>query len=211
MRCILTPYGRVSYYELEGIILINRHGMGKSIPPHKINYKANIFGLRKLGVRYVFAFNSTGSLKAKIKPGSFVVPDDYIEFNPLTFFDRERRHITPEISSAVRDILIKALRKARVKFHPRGVYFESRGPRLETKAEINFIKDYADVVGMTMGKEATLAKELGLEYASVCSVDNYANGIVKVPLSQEKIEENYHRNNKNIDKIIRALTANLIR
>lgn len=202
---INTPYGQVYYFSFNGCTFINRHGPQKNIPPHKINYKANLFALKKLGVKYIFAFNSVGSLRKSIIPGTFVLPHDYIEFHPLTFFNYKRVHVTPILSWTIRKFFIKILKKLNIKFRAKGVYFESQGPRLETKAEVEVIKKFATVVGMTMGKEATLAKELNLEYASICSVDNFANGIVKTKLTQSKIEKMYFKNREIMEKIVKEI------
>jgi len=199
-----VPEGKhpASYGASRKIAFLARHGKRNEIPPHRVNYQANIFALKKLGVKYIFAFNSVGSLKKRIQPGSFLVPSDYIDFNPPTFFDKNSKFITPKISENLRKVFIKILKKLKLKFWPKGVYFNSKGPRLETKAEINLIKNYADVVGMTMAKEATLAQELGIEYTALCSVDNYAQGIGSKVLDLNRIEEGQKKNSKIIEKIM---------
>ncbi len=205
---IRTPFGlpsspiEIGEFSGRKIAFLSRHGKKKDIPPHKINYRANIFALKKLGTGYIFALNSVGSLKKEIKPGTFLVVSDYIHLDPPTFFDENPDFITPQISEKLKEILIGILKKLKLRFRPKGVYFDSKGPRLETKAEINLMKKFADVAGMTMAKEATLAQELNMEYASVCSVDNYAHGITAKPLSQRKIQENQKKNSKTIEKII---------
>lgn len=201
---IYTPYGKVFYYQIKKSFLIPRHGL-KSLPPHRINHKANISAFKNFGAKYIVSFNSVGSLKKEIKPGQILVVSDYIDFNPPTFYEKTAKHITPEISPKLREVLITTLRKLKMKFLKKGIYFQSKGPRLETKAEIDLIKNFSDVVGMTMASEATLAKELDLEYAAFCFVDNYANGIIKKPLSQREIEENQKKNVKKIEKIIREI------
>jgi 5'-methylthioadenosine phosphorylase len=205
-RKLKTPFGIFNFAQFKNTILVCRHGLKSNIPPHKINHKLNVFGLKKLKVKYVFGFNSAASLKRKIKPGSFLVPDDFIDFDPPTFFDSSLNFITPRLSERIRKILIKALSQLKVNFWPKGIYFNTKGPRLETKAEINFIKKFADVVGMTMAKEATLAQELTLEYASLCSIDNFAHGITKTPLSQEDIFKAQEKSAKIFEKIIKKLS-----
>ncbi len=204
-KSIATPYGRTLYYRVGNFFLINRHGPRGDTLPHKINYRANIFAFKKMGTKYIFSFNSVGALKKEIKPGQFLIPHDYIDFDPITFFDKKFEFITPEISQKLRKVLIKILRDLKINFKNQGVYYQTRGPRLETKAEIKMIKNFADVVGMTMAKEATLAKEIGLEYASLCSVDNYAHGISKNPLTQEEIKEKQKESSKVLNKIIKKL------
>ncbi len=200
-RIVSTGYGRVFYYKTKNYFLITRYTL-ENLPPHKINHKANIFAFKNFGVKYIVSFNSVGSLKKEIKPGQILVVSDYIDLNPPTFYDKIVKHITPEISPKLSEIIISILRKLKIGFPRKGIYFQTKGPRLETKAEINLIKNFADVVGMTMASEATLAKELDLEYAAICFVDNYANGITKKPLSQREIEKNQE---KNIDKIERII------
>ena len=202
---VSTPYGKAFYYLIKNCSIILRHGPKDNIPPHRINYKANISALKKLGVKFIFSFNSVGSLKKGIKPGNILIPSDYIDFDTLTFYEKNPQFITPKISEKLRNVIIQILEKLNLKLFKNGVYFNTRGPRLETKAEINLIKNFADVVGMTMTKEATLANELGLEYASVCSVDNYAHGLIKKPLSIKDIRENQMRNKKNIERIIEEI------
>jgi 5'-methylthioadenosine phosphorylase len=204
-KIVKTPYGKVEILNYKNSFLICRHDAKGEVPPHRINHKANIFGFKKLGVKSIFGFNSCGSLKLKIKPGDFLIPHDYIDFDPPTFFDKKASFITPEISEKLRKILIKIAKKLKLKFWPRGVYFNTKGPRLETKAEINLIKKFADAVGMTMAKEATLAKELNLEYASFCSVDNFAHGITSVPLFQEKIFKFQERSAKILERVIEEI------
>lgn len=205
LKTILTPHGKVFYYLINGHILINRHGSKNDIPPHKINYCANIFALKKLGIKFVFAFNSVGSLKKKNRPGDFLVPSDFIDFDPPTFFEKNPKFITPQLSERLRKILIKILRKLKLKFLGKGIYFNTKGPRLETKAEINLIKNFADVVGMTMAKEATLANEFGIGYISLCSIDNFAHGITKKPLTTAVIKDNQKKSTKIIKKIIKEI------
>jgi len=201
-----TDYGDVVYYLKGNVVLIQRHGKEK-LPPSKINYKANIKCIKELGCKYIFSFNSVGSLKRNIKPGTFLIPNDYIDFDPPTFYENNVQFIVPALSENLKNILIKILKKLRIKFKE-GIYFNTKGPRFETKAEINLIKNYADVVGMTMAKEATLANEMNIEYISLCSVDNYANGIVKFskisPLL-EQIKTNRGNSLNKIEKIIKEI------
>ncbi len=204
-RDLLTPYGKVFYYFIDGTPLILRHGPERNVPPHQVNYQANIFAFKKLGVKYICAFNSVGSCKRNIKPGEFLIPDDYISFSPLTFYSEECKHITPEVSPRLRKILIKILRELKFNFKSRGIYFQTRGPRYETRAEINLIKNFADVVGMTMANESTLARELDLEYAALCSIDNYAHGVVKTALTQKMVEKNELKIGKKIEKIVQKI------
>lgn len=205
LKNLATPYGRAFYYLINNYPLILRHGHNRNIPPHRINYQANIFAFKKLGVKYIFAFNSVGSLKKFIKPGKFLIPHDYINFDSPSFYDKQCKHITPEISPKLRKILIRILKKLKFDFKDKGIYFQTKGPRFETKAEVNLIKNFADVVGMTMSNEATLSKELDLEYANICCIDNYANGVTKIPLSFKLIKKHELEINERIERIIQEI------
>jgi len=206
LKNISTPYGKTFYYLIKNCPIILRHGPKNNIPPHKINYKANISTLKKLGVKFIFSFNSVGSLKLNLKPGIFFLPSDYIDFSdPITFYDKKCYHVTPKISFELRKISEKILNKLKIKFKKDGVCFNTIGPRLETKAEIKMIKNFADVIGMTMAKEATLANELNLKYVSLCTVDNFANGLGKTSLVQEEISRNQKEATKKIEKIIKEI------
>lgn len=190
---VKTPYGKAVVYRKKDLFLILRHGEKRNIPPHMINNKANLFALKKLGVRKVIGVCSSGSLKKSIKPGCFVVPDDYMNFSRVpTYFDKKIVHTTPGLDEGIRKALVKACGKA--KTIKKGVYFQTHGPRLETKAEVKYLSKFADLAGMTMASEATCAKELGIGYACLCTVDNFANGIVRKPLSFEKIKEHAQKN-----------------
>jgi 5'-methylthioadenosine phosphorylase len=191
-------------FKEKGVIFLQRHG--KNTPPHKINHKKNILSLKKKGVNTVIGICSVGSLKLNIKPGSIIIPHDYINLkNIQTFFDLEVRHITPGLDNKLRKKIINAAKKSNIETISRGVYMQTIGPRLETKAEINIIKNYADIVGMTMGTEAALAEELGIKYAAICMVDNYANGIAKKPISFKEIKKEQAKNKRKIIELLNAI------
>ncbi|MHC1566577.1 MAG: MTAP family purine nucleoside phosphorylase [Candidatus Syntropharchaeia archaeon] len=198
-----TPYGSVCVFVLEGAIFVPRHGIKRNVPPHRINHRANIFAFKHRKIDEIIGVNSVGSLKIAIPPESLLVPHDYIAlWNIPTYYDSERVHITPGLDEDLRKRIISAARSLSYPVFEKGIYFQTSGPRLETKAEINLLKDYADVVGMTMASEATLARELGLRYASICTVDNYCHGISSIPLSFEEILENTKKNIKKVERVL---------
>lgn len=199
-RNVKTKYGIVEFLVKNDKVILPRHGMDKIKPPHVINHKANILALKNLGVGNIIAFFSVGSLKKSIKPGSLVVVDDYVSlFDLNTYYDLEAVFTVPGLSQKLRKKIISLVKKLKIETIDKGVYIQTKGPRYETKAEIRMIRKYADVVGMTMGNEATLAKELGMNYAAVCSVDNYANGLVEKKLDVDEIKR---LSQKNLYKII---------
>jgi 5'-methylthioadenosine phosphorylase len=175
-RVVETPHGAAEVFLGEGYAYVRRHGAGK-VPPHMINHKANVWALGRQAKTMV-GVGSVGALRMRLRPPRVLVPDDYLDFcSNLTYFDRQRRHVTPGFDREARKSVLRAAKKAGVKAVDGGTYAQTRGPRLETKAEVRMLSDYADVVGMTLASEATLARELGLAYAAVCSVDNLANGV----------------------------------
>ena len=141
-----------------------------------------------LGADRILATSSVGSLKVPIRPGTFVVPHDYVAFwNIPTFFDEEVRHVTPSMDEGLRKVLLAAAWTAKARAAAKGVYVQATGPRLETKAEIACFKTLGDIVGMPVASEATLAAELGIPYAALCSVDNYCHGLTPKPLTFPEI------------------------
>ena len=206
-RDIKTEYGPIyalfTTVHSQEIVFIPRHGKDQNIPPHRINYKANLRAFKDLGVEEIISVTSVGSLKRTIPPRSLVVPHDYIGlFNILTYYDSEIVHVTPGLDEALRKRILEAAQSLDIKIVEHGVYFQTLSPRLETKAEINFIKDYADVVGMNMASEATLATELELRYANISTVDNYAHGIVEEPLAYKDIIEVASKSRADVEKVL---------
>lgn len=158
--------------------LINRHGYGFPLPPHSINYRANIRALADLGFKDIVSLNSVGSLKKELPPGTLVSCSDYVglQQGPVTFFDKELKGGAAGIANNLIPMLYKQLTpEFDIKLGK--VYVQMRGPRFETKAEIKIIQHWGDVVGMTAAHEADLCGEIGLNYNSFAIIDNYANGL----------------------------------
>jgi len=200
-----TKYGTVYFLFTADVVFIPRHGKERNIPPHRINYNANLAAFKDLGVEKIIGVTSVGSLKRDIKPRSLVVPHDYISLCSIpTFYDDEIVHITPGLDAGLRNTLIKVAKDfGGIDLVEKGVYFQTVGPRLETRAEINLIKNYADVIGMNMASEATLAKELGLRYANISTVENYAHGIIaEEELDYKKIVDAASKSMKDLEKVL---------
>ncbi len=208
-REVDTKYGTVYllFTAAHEVVFIPRHGKERNIPPHRINYKANIMAFKELGVEKIIGATSVGSLKRAIKPRSLIVPHDYISLCSIpSFYDDELVHVTPVLDESLRNTIIKVAKDSGMDLVEKGVYFQTVGPRLETKAEVNFIRDYADVVGMSMASEATLATELGLRYASISTVDNYAHGIIaEEELDYEKIVDAASKSMADLEKVLMKL------
>ncbi|HVO68232.1 MAG TPA: MTAP family purine nucleoside phosphorylase [Syntrophales bacterium] len=202
---IATKYGKALVFLSDAVAFIPRHGKTPKhhILPHLINNQANLKALKDIGVKEVIGVNSTGSLKKKLKPGTIVVPDDFIMLTGTpTAIHGKAFHITPKLSFEVRQKWIDAAHDCAIKVVDGGVYWQTTGPRLETKAEIKMMSRFADLVGMTMASEATIAQELGMSYAALCSVDNYGHGLGEMELTIEEILQHARRNTDVILKII---------
>jgi 5'-methylthioadenosine phosphorylase len=202
-----TPYGRVTMQKASQHLFLQRHGK-KPVPPHKINHHANIWALRSLGVEGIIAINSVGSLKTILKPDTFVIPDDFISKCAIpTFFDYEMRFTIPQMDTGYAQRLYRICQALEVESVMGGVYIQTSGPRFETRAEVNVLKKEGDVVGMTMASEATLCMEYAIPYVSLCSIDNYCNGILKTPLSIQGVEEQIIKNTRTIEAVIHTILS----
>ena len=186
-----TPYGEASqplvFGSLAGVevVFLARHGAGHTIPPHAVNYRANMWALHAAGARSVLAIATVGGIDAQLNSGDVVLPNqliDYTHGRKNTFHDGIElpvKHIdfTEPYSSQLRQACILAAANIKQPLVETGVYACVQGPRLETAAEINRLeRDGATLVGMTGMPEAVLARELGLHYAALCPVVNHAAG-----------------------------------
>jgi purine nucleoside phosphorylase len=181
-QIVQTQYGDVVFYLFKTYIFCQRHQADPTIqysPPHLIPKKRIIAGFAQLGIKKILSFTSVGSLKKDIPIGTILVIDDLFNlWEPISFFDDARGHFVPNLNCALRDQVISVIKKANVEpFRDSGTYVQTTGPRFETKAEIRFLADYCDVVGMTAVHEGILCMELKMEYVIVSIVDNYAHGI----------------------------------
>jgi 5'-methylthioadenosine phosphorylase len=175
----LVRKGKTSFY------FLSRHGeKGYSITAPFVNYRANIYALRDLGVRAVMAWSGPGALNGRFRVGQFVIPDDVIDETkrrPSTFFENKgigfiRMH--PTFCPTLRECLKEALIEIGGDFVDSGTYVCTEGPRLETRAEIRkYARAGGDLVGMTLAPEVFLARELEMCYVAVCYVTNYAEGV----------------------------------
>jgi len=203
---IHTDFGDASVVLSSTVAFVPRHGVANTIPPHRINHQANVLAFKKLGVTQIIGINCTGSLRSNLPPRSLVIPHDYVNFWGIrTVFDHEIRHITPGLDEALRTFILETAGRKHIDVMAGGVYVQTLGPRLETKAEIAILKTFGDVVGMTMATEATLSKELGLAYASICSVDNFCHGITDTPLTEQEIVKTARENAEVVKTLIHAI------
>ena len=188
---IRTPYGEPSgpltfgKINAHDIVFLARHGPGHTIPPHSVNYRANLWALNSIQPTRVVAVAAVGGIREDLKPGMMVVPDQIIDYTysrKFTYFDDMKQPVThidfthPH-DQITRRQLLQAAQQANENIIDGGVYAATQGPRLETAAEINRLeRDGADMVGMTGMPEAILARELDIRYATIAVVANYAAG-----------------------------------
>ncbi len=213
---IHTEYGDalcvVGSHKGRTVAFMPRHGQKHSVPPHEINYRANILALRQLGVREIFATAAVGSLRRSLAPGSLVILDQFLDFTkarPLTFFDGGQPVTHVDMTEPYCPRLRSALRAAGERLElaavPDGVYVCTEGPRFETPAEIRmFAQLGGDVVGMTSVPEVVLAREAGICYASVAMVTNYGAGLSGSPLTHQEVLDEMGRN---VDRLRRLFFA----
>jgi 5'-methylthioadenosine phosphorylase len=202
-----NEFGKASVFVTDKAALILRHGNDAKnhILPHLINYRANLQALKNIGVSEIVGINSTGSLKKALTPGMIVVPDDFITLTSTPTIYRDKAiHIAPSLSEKVRQKIIRAALSNDLAVVQKGTYWQTQGPRLETKAEIKMMANFADIVGMTMASEAVIAQEMGIPYASACSIDNFGNGLLDEPLDLEKIVESTRKNADLMIKILKS-------
>lgn len=194
-RVVKTPYGNspeVSIFKLHDkeIVFMPRHAKGHSNPPHMVNYRANVYAMKELGVDRIIATNAVGSLEQTVKPGDFLIPHDFIDFTKFragTFYDSRTVHVdvTEPYCNYMRQIISSSGDVV-----DEGVYVCTEGPRFETPAEIRMFKQLGGtVVGMTGIPEAVLSRELEMCYASICTVSNYAASISPNNLTIDEVFE----------------------
>lgn len=198
-----TPYGEPSGPLTRGVlggkevIFLARHGYGHTIPPHKVNYRANLWALKQIGVKKVVAVAAVGGIRTDMAPGSIVIPDQIVDYTWSryhTYFENDLTHVmhidfTEPYCEELRAILLKACHNAGLPVIENGTYGATQGPRLETTAEINRLeRDGCHMVGMTGMPEAALAREAELCYAACAVVANWAAGRGDGGISMEEIE-----------------------
>jgi 5'-methylthioadenosine phosphorylase len=180
-----TPYGKPSSEIITGdfhgkrIAFLFRHGSPKhEIPPHKINFRANIWALKELGVKNIIGTAAVGSLKDDLHPGDVVIPDQIIDMGKevTTFYDGPQVvHVAfaDPFCPELRNLLIESAKGLGIRFHEKGTYLRVAGPRFSTRAESRMFRQFGDVIGMTCIPEAVLARELGICYSCIAMITDY--------------------------------------
>jgi 5'-methylthioadenosine phosphorylase len=186
-----TPYGSavplfLGQIDDKRVIFLPRHGSTHSVPPHRVNYRANIYALHKVGVERILATNAVGAINRDYKPGDIILPHDFVDFTRFrasTFYDKApvtHVDVSEPYCPEMRNLLITNAKKLRLPLTEKSVLVCTEGPRFETPAEIEmFRRAGCDIVGMTGVPEVVLARELEMCYAAVCYVSNMAAGTQK--------------------------------
>jgi 5'-methylthioadenosine phosphorylase/5'-methylthioinosine phosphorylase len=217
-----TPYGAPSAEFLTGelnhrpAVFLARHGNPHVLAPHRINYRANIFGLKQLGIEQIIAVAAVGGITGEMAPAHIAIPDQIIDYSygrKQSFFEDEGEPVTHidftyPYSQKLRARLITAAATANIKVTPLGTYGCTQGPRLETAAEIRRMeRDGCDLVGMTGMPEAALAKELGIDYACIAVIANWAAGKTAGEITMAEIEQHLHKGMANTADILKILVS----
>ena len=217
---VSTPYGEpsdvltIGFMHGESVVFLARHGATHTIPPHRINYRANLWALKHMGVDTVISVCAVGGIRADIRPGAIIVPDQIIDYTwgrEHTLYEQDLAEVThidftEPYCSELRMALIAAAAEAGIEISSTGTYGATQGPRLETAAEINRKeRDGCDIVGMTGMPEASLARELGLCYAAIAVSANDAAGRGDGPIEMDEIKTNLDTGLRSVRQILQHL------
>lgn len=221
---VQTPFGEPSGPLVQGnlagnnIYFLPRHGAGHTIPPHKINYRANIWALKEAGIEYVIAVNAVGGIRDDMQPGTLIIPDQIIDYTVArtnTFFEEGLKQVvhidfTEPFCEELRKSIIHVAEQNSISIINEGTYAATQGPRLETAAEVNRLeRDGCDLIGMTCMPEAALAREKELCYASISVVANLAAGRGTEDLTMEVIEKNLNTGMERVRLLLEAVIPTL--
>jgi len=223
-KTVQTPFGEPSAPLVFGkfggkeIIFLPRHGAEHTIPPHQINYRANIWALKDAGIKNIIGMGAVGGIRQDMAPGCLAIPHQIIDYTwgrEHTYFEQQQGKVvhvdfTDPYCEKLRTGLIEAGRLAKVELVSDGTYGATQGPRLESAMEINRMeRDGSDLVGMTGMPEAALARELDLSYASCAVVANWAAGRGDGPITWAEIEASLDEGMDKAKAVLLALVASL--
>ena len=209
---VSTPYGSpsdsitIGTFRGRKLAILPRHGKSHAIPPHKINFRANIYALKQLGVSRILALAAAGSLKEEYKPGDVVIPDQFIDWGKQvhTFYDEGKfYHVSmadpfcPELNK----LLVSTAKSLKIPVHDKGTYLRIEGPQFSTRSASRMYRQFGDIIGMTCIPEAILAREKEICFSVIATVTDYDVWSEK-PVSYEEIKAVMKRNLENTEKIL---------
>lgn len=205
-------YPPVTLVDLDSFVVLPRHGIENFTPAHRLAHHAHIATLAEAGCGRVLAIASVGSLRKDWVVGTVAAPDDFIALQVnATYHQDDRGHSVPGFDLEWRQQIVDTWRAVTTApIEDGGVYFQSTGPRFETPAEVRAIANFADVVGMTLAGECILAREAGIRYAAICTVDNLANGLGDALLTPEEFRAGVAANQARLRSDLGALIPALV-
>lgn len=214
-QLVKTKYGDIPVktgdYMGTPVVFAARHGVNHAVPPHQVNYRGNIMAMKQLGVERIIATGAVGSLNLEMRPGEFIMVDQFIDFTKnrvQTFYDSGEKGIvhidmTEPYCPEFRKIILSAAKEAGIPIKNKGTYVCSEGPRFETPAEIKMFSALGgDLVGMTSVPEVVLAREAEICYATIAMVTNFAAGISPTPLTHAEVMEAMEKNRENLKALV---------
>ncbi len=217
---IQTPYGmpsaNIDVGRIGGVevAFLPRHGKKHTIPPHKVNYRANIWAFNKLNVKRIIAVNAVGSLKEQFKPGDIFIPDQFIDFTrrrELTFYDGpDVYHISmaDPFCTQMNDSLKKSSDSRKYTAHLGGSYACIEGPRFSTRSESMMFRQFADIIGMTLVPEVNLAAELAMCYSTLATITDY-DVWADEPVDTQEVIETMKKNEEKVQNILRDVVPDI--
>lgn len=240
---VKTPWGEpsdryiITEINNKKVIFLPRHGKGHKFPPHLINFRANLWCFRKLGVDKIFSIGAVGGINPLLKAGDFVISNQFIDFTksrPQTFYEgiyskydeedtnndlvnqylKDKRVVHIDVSYPfcpyMQSTLRNSFKELGFSYKDNATYVATEGPRLETSAEIKAMAHLGvDIVGMTLVPEIVLARELAMHFVSVSIVTNLAAGISGDRLTSDEVIEMMHQKNEDIKKVVLKFVENL--
>ncbi len=211
---IKTPFGApsalISINDFYGkkVAFLSRHGLKLGLPPHQVNSKTNIWALKELGAERIIGICAVGSLQKEYKPGDIVISDQLIDFTKKrdsTFYDSSTVHVSlaDPFCDDLRGIFYKEAKKLKIPVHKKGTYICIEGPRFSTRAESKFFRNFADIIGMTLMPEVSLAREMEICYLSLAMVTDY-DVWQEHPVNFEEIVTTMGKNLEKIKNILKV-------
>ncbi len=204
-----VPSGNVEIGTIKGVevAFIPRHGKGHYIPPHKVNYRANIYALHELGVERIIGISAVGSLKEDYKPGDIVLVDQFIDFTKkreYTFYDGPKvvhLSMADPFCPELRKLFADVLGELGYRYHDTGTYVCIEGPRFSTRAESRMFRQFADIIGMTLVPEVQLARELEMCYVNISTITDYDVWAEK-PVTTKEVMRVMKDNEEKVKKLL---------
>ncbi|MDI6602879.1 MAG: S-methyl-5'-thioadenosine phosphorylase [Patescibacteria group bacterium] len=211
---IKTPFGfpsaaiHIVDFLSKKVAFLSRHGKLHGIPPHRVNSKANIWALKKIGIERIIGVCAVGSLKKNFKPGDIVICDQFIDFTKkrdYTFYNKEATHVSlaDPFCPELRNLFYQEAKQLKFPVHQKGTYFCIEGPRFSTRAESRFFRNFADVIGMTLIPEATLARELEICYLSLATVTDF-DVWAERPVNAKEVIKTMKENLEKVKKLLKV-------